>query len=146
MKHITKPVFSVSTRLLLAALFWNTAAAILAIRGLGALLNSASSPTTLLLVLPALVMGLLKSRFILDRTAQKAAMRIRAVQNGYAFGFFSLKSWIMILFMMGLGMLLRLLHMPLKAIGVIYLTITAALLISSRILWREYKGKPAKLP
>lgn len=138
MNFISKPVSSVSTRLLLAALFWGTAAAILGARGLMALLDSTSLDTTLSLALVAAALGLLKARFVLDRTAQKAAMRIQTMKDGCAFGFFSLKSWGMILAMMALGRLLRILHMPLKIIGVIYLTIAAALLVSSRIFWQRY--------
>lgn len=146
MKPIIKPISKVSTRLLLAALFWNIAAAMLAAKGLNTLLTSTSFAIILLIVLLALAMGLLKSRFILDSTAQKAAMRIRTIKDGCAFGFFSLKSWAMILTMIGLGRLLCLLHIHPKAIGLIYLTIATALLVSSRIFWREYRKKLPDMP
>ncbi|MEZ0329299.1 MAG: hypothetical protein ABWK15_07070 [Dissulfuribacterales bacterium] len=131
----------ISTRLLSAALFWNMAAAILAIRGLTAILTSTSLPATISLGLLATILGLLKARFILDRTAHKAAMRIQTRADGCAFGFFSLKSWGMILAMMASGRLLRLLHIPFEVIGTIYCTIAVALLISSRIFWQNYREK-----
>ncbi|MDD3554040.1 MAG: hypothetical protein PHC35_05925 [Deltaproteobacteria bacterium] len=138
MNPLNKPVASVSTRLLLAALFWDTAAAILAAKGISALLDSPLSSTTLFLALLSGILGLIKARFVLNRTAQKAAFRIQAKNDGCAFGFFSLKSWGLILAMMAMGRLLRMLHMPMKVIGVIYLTIAVALAVASRILWQEY--------
>lgn len=141
MKPPSKPSSSVSTRLLLAALFWDMAAVILAVRGFSALLYSVSVTTTISLTLLAVPLGILKARFVLDRTAHKAAMRIQAKEDGCAFGFFSLKSWAMILAMMGLGWLLRRMHLPVEAIGVIYLTISGALLVSSRIFWQKYRKK-----
>lgn len=141
MTWLTKPTSRISTRLLLAALFWDMAAAILATRGLTANFTSTSLPASISLGLLAAILGLLKARFILDRTARKAATRIQQQEDGCAFGFFSLKSWGMILAMMALGRLLRLLHIPFEVIGTIYCTIAVALLASSRIFWQKYREK-----
>jgi hypothetical protein len=88
----------------------------------------------------AVVLGMIKARYILIRYADKAVARIE--HRGYAcfLGFFSAKSWLFVLVMMGGGMMLR--RSPLvdydwgrAALSVLYIAVGTALLIADRTFW-----------
>lgn len=88
----------------------------------------------------ALALGVLKSRFLLDRVAAKAVARIRERGRGCFFGFFSLKSWALVALMMGGGILIRKLVVHPGVIGAgilgaLYLGIGTALLVADRVFW-----------
>ena len=53
-------------------------------------------------------------------------------------GFFSWRTWIAVVVMMGAGWLLRHAGLPPGVLGVIYLAIGAALLIASSLLWQAW--------
>ncbi len=88
----------------------------------------------------AVVLGVIKARFVLIRYATKAVHRIEERRHACFFGFFSVKSWIFVLVMMGGGVLLR--HSPLidmwwgrVTLSIIYIAVGTALAISDRIFW-----------
>lgn len=89
----------------------------------------------------ALGIGVIKSKYLLDRVAWKAVERIRARGRSCYFGFFSWKSWLMIGLMMGGGITLRHLFVHPGVVGAgilgaLYLGIGLALLFADRIFWR----------
>ena len=130
-----KPMASVRVQLLLAAAMWLVAAGILGVRGAMWVGESSSAGWFFLL---AIAVGILKSQLLMERVAHNAVARI--LERGCtrcAGGFFSLKSWALILLMVAGGHALRLTEIPRPALGVLYVAVATALLIGDRIYWRE---------
>ena len=87
-----------------------------------------------------LVLGVVKSRTLLNRVAQRAVERIRLRGRGNIFGFFSLRSWLLVAVMMGGGIVLRniFVHPGVVGAGIlgtIYIGVGTALLLADRIFW-----------
>lgn len=88
------------------------------------------------IMVPALLVGTLKSLFILDNTARKGIHRILEMADGTCLGaVYSLKTWLLVLVMMGTGMALRHSALPREILGGLYVTIGWALFFSSRHAW-----------
>ncbi len=133
--HRLKPTASIRVQLVLAAGMWLVAAGILGVRGA---MWVGASDSALALFLGAIAIGIVKSRLLLDRVARTAVARIRMRGcTECAGGFFSLKSWMLILFMVAGGHALRLTDVPRPALGVLYIAVSTALVIGDRIYWRE---------
>lgn len=111
---------------------WSIGAAILLIRGVGYLQGRYWHAWVLAL---AVVLGVAKSRLLLDRVARKGVARIHERGRACYFGFFSWKSWLFVATMMGGGILLR--HSGLRPgiLAVIYIGVGTALLLADRIFW-----------
>lgn len=131
------PRAGVRVQLVAAATIWLVGASILLVRGAGYVSGRYWHAWVLGV---ALALGVIKSRYLLDRVASKAVARIR--ERGYAcfFGFFSLKSWGLVGLMMGGGILIRNLVVQPDVIGAgilgaLYLGIGMALLIADRVFW-----------
>jgi hypothetical protein len=138
-----------------AALVWLVGTSFLLVRGV--LFVEVPGPDghfsywILPIVLVAVVLGVIKARFILIRYATKAVARIEAREHACFFGFFSIKSWLFVLVMMGGGILLR--HSPLidpwwgrVTLSIIYIAVGTALAIADRIFWLgavRYGREPA---
>ena len=91
------------------------------------------------LVLLALVIGTLKSLFILDRTARRTVARIVQLRDGACLGaVYSWKTWLLVILMMGSGIVLRRFFTPGAAVGTIYVAVGWALFFSSRLGWRAW--------
>lgn len=145
------PRATVRVQLFAAALVWLIGAAILLIRGI-AFLHDRWVP---LIIAVAIVIGLLKERYILNNYARKAVARIHRRGTAFFFGLFSLKSWIFIAVMMGGGIALR--HSVLAdphdtirwgrdVLAVLYVAVGTALLMADRIYWQAAFAKtPAEL-
>lgn len=128
-----KPGVHTTTHLLLAASLWTMVGFLLIARGIHWLWTGQQ----LLLVLPGLFLGTLKSFFILDKTAKKSIKRILLLKDGTCLGaVYSKKTWLLVLLMMGIGMVLRRASLPASVLGIIYITIGWALLFSSRNAWK----------
>ena len=104
----------------------------------------------LLLAVPMIALGFVKGRFILDKMAKKAVVRIaeRGPEAPW-WGFYPLRTWILIAAMMGTGIVLRTAipaifyggHAPaiyFAFIGLIYLAVGVALIHASRTWWRAF--------
>lgn len=90
---------------------------------------------------PALLVGTLKSLYILDNTARKGIHRILEMADGTCLGaVYSLKTWLLVLVMMGTGMVLRHSALPREILGGLYVTIGWALFFSSRYAWLAWKN------
>jgi len=133
-----KPGASTTSHLLLAAALWTLVGSGLLIRGtiwLTAVEKSWMS-------LPAIMLGCLKSFFILDKSARTSIERIKKLADGSCLGgVYSLKTWALVVSMIMLGYLLRKMPIPLEIIGLIYITVGWSLLFSSRLGWRAWRSE-----
>ncbi len=111
--HTYKPAASAKWHLLLAAAMWNAVGAFLANLGIR-WLTEADAALTWPAV--AIVVGAIKARFVLRRSARRIIDRIRERGDGRCLGgFLSPKSWLLVLIMMTAGRWLRSGPLPLVA-------------------------------
>lgn len=137
-----KPAAPARTHLLLAALAWSVVGSVLIILGIYWVHSAGSDPSYLVLAAAA---GYAKSRYILDKTARRSAERIVERGDGKCLGgFFSYKSWLLVIVMAGAGRYLRSGVISRLLLGFIYVAVGAALLIASRIFWQTYLQQPKK--
>lgn len=132
------PRVGVRPQLYGAAAMWAIGASILIVRGVGYLSDRYWHAWALA---AALAIGVIKSRYMLDRVARKAVDRIRARGRACFFGFFSLKAWAFVGLMMGAGMVLRRVVVQPDVIGAgimgaIYIGVGVALALADRIFWQ----------
>ena len=138
------PRAGVRAQLFAAALVWFVGVCFLLVRGVlfvevpgpGAHFSYWIVP----IVLVAIVIGIIKARFILIRYADKAVARIQRRGHACFFGFFAPKSWLFVLVMMGGGIALR--HSALVnvawgrvALSTLYIAVGTGLAIADRIFW-----------
>jgi hypothetical protein len=131
-------------QLFAAAVMWLIGASILLVRGIGYLDSRYWHAWALAI---GLVLGVVKARYLLDRTATKAIARIHARGRAGFFGFFSIRSWGLIALMMGGGMALRriVVHPDLIGAGImgaVYIGVGTALLLADRAFWHAFFGTP----
>lgn len=121
-----------STHLFMAALFWTAIGSMLVSRGIWQLM----SVHRMMWALPAILLGVFKAIFVLDKAAQKNIQRILAFDDGTCLGaVFSAKTWLLIFLMSGSGMILRHIGLSHGVLGFILMIIGPALIISSRHAW-----------
>ena len=132
-----KPAAKRKTLLLLSAGLWTVIGLMLVCKGGFRL---APLPEyKLLIVISATLAAAFKSRFMLDRAAVKSIKRILTFEDGTCLGaVYSIKTWLLVLCMIGMGVILRNSSLPMYLLSFIYLTIGLALIISSRHGWREW--------
>ena len=88
-------------------------------------------------LLPAIALGLFKSRLVLDRAADRIARRILDRGDGRCIGgFLSPASWLLVVLMAGGGRLLRSGPIPRFWIGLLYAGVGAGLFRSSLVFWK----------
>ncbi|MBC8209027.1 MAG: hypothetical protein H8E79_07660 [Desulfobulbaceae bacterium] len=122
--------------LLLAALLWTIVGGLLLLRGLVAL----PSDNKIILFSAALIVGTLKSTFLLDRTVAKAVLRIQSFNDNTCLGaVYSLRTWGLVLSMMTLGVILRRSALAPVAIDFVSTAIGWALFWSSRKAWQAWR-------
>ncbi len=133
-----KPGGSTTTHLLLAAILWTAVGSGLICRG-GIWLIEVEKIRLFFL---AWLLGTLKSFFILDKSARKSIDRILQLADGSCLGgVYSLKTWLLVVCMISMGYLLRQLSVPHEFLGVLYIGIGWALILSSRIGWNAWRNK-----
>ena len=133
-----KPGVKRKTHLLLAALLWSVVGVILMIRAAFWLVHAHLT----VLAVPAVVLGSLKSHFVLDKTAIKSINRILLLEDGTCLGaVYSMKTWLLVMVMMTMGILLRHSALPRPWLGILYATIGWGLFWSSRLGWRAWQQK-----
>lgn len=131
-----KPGVQRTTHLLLAACLWTCIGVFLMGRGANWLLAA----NMLYLMLPAFLLGFLKSYFILDKTVVKSIDRILLLEDGTCLGaVYSKKTWLLVLIMMAMGMILRNSSFPKPLLGILYIMVGWALFWSSRHGWRMWR-------
>lgn len=136
-----KPGVNRRTHLFMSAILWTAIGLLLLTKG--AFRLSQLGDWQPLLVALAVLAGSLKAYFILDKAARRGISRILTFEKGTCLGaVYSVKTWIMVLCMMGMGVILRNSSLPLSLLCFLYITIGWALLVSSRLAWRAWlKGK-----
>lgn len=138
-----KPAAPARVHLLLAGMMWTVVGAVLAAVGASWALRS---PTVLMRILTgvAVVVGIVKSLSVLDRAAHKIARRIEARGDGRCIGgFLSWRSWLLVGVMAGTGRLLRSGVLALRIVGLLYVAVGVALVLSSRVLWSAFRSRVA---
>ncbi len=131
-----KPGASTGTNLLVAALMWSFIGFYLMVRG-----YLLAPPLPGMFLLLALGLGTMKALWLIERAARKNIARIVARPDGMCLGgVYSWGMWGMVVCMMAGGRLLRNSAVPPLAVGVIYVAVGWALLLSSRLIWREWNA------
>lgn len=129
------PAAPARLHLLTAALAWTVVGTTLMLLGIEWAGDGQPNHAAPLLGL-AVTAGVLKSRFMLDRVARRIVGRIRRRGDGRCIGgFLSPRSWFFLGAMVGCGRLLRASPLPHTAVGVIYVAVGTALLVSARAFW-----------
>ena len=133
-----KPQASARAQLALAASMWTLVGAGLATAG--TIWTSHLAPGWRATVLAgAVLVGAVKARWVLARTARRIAERIVARGDGRcAGGLLSWRSWLLVVAMAAGGRLLRATALPRSLLGVLYVAVGAALLLASSIPWRRW--------
>ncbi|MBV5305668.1 MAG: hypothetical protein J0652_03130 [Desulfobulbaceae bacterium] len=132
-----KPGVPRQIHLLLAASLWSIIGIFLMIRGMSWL----TTTERLWLTIPAVIAGSLKSLFILDNSARKGVHRILELADGTCLGaVYSIKTWLLVLVMIGSGIVLRHSSLPKELLGGVYMTIGWALFFSSRHAWQAWRS------
>jgi hypothetical protein len=131
-----KPGASISTHLMLGALIWSLVGFFLMTNGY--LLTSFAEQSWLIFL--GLGLGTAKGLFILDRVARKNIKRIHSFEPKACIGsVYSYKTWLLVIMMIVLGRTLRMTILPGEVVGVIYLAVGWGLMLSSRLMWLDWK-------
>ncbi len=139
-----KPGSSTRGHLMAAALVWSAVGLmLLSIAGVRLLpFVFIKKMQTFWVVVTAAIFGFLKGRFVLDRMARKNIRRILS-WNGESRcigGFQPIRSWILVIAMISMGVLLRMSPVPRIFICWIYIAVGTALLTGSRRFWQSWMG------
>jgi len=130
-----KPGVTPGTHLLLAALLWTAIGWFLMLRGVGYLGGSLFWP----LVIGALLIGTIKSRYVLDKSARRGIERINHFSGNTCIGaVYSWKTWLLVIAMMLFGLIVRSSPISRDLIGFICVAIGWSLVWSSRFAWRTW--------
>nr|WP_320012906.1 hypothetical protein [uncultured Desulfobulbus sp.] len=130
-----KPGVPRSVHLFSAPFLWSVIGCMLLTRGFFWL----HTGTRFWFFLLALLVGTMKSLFILDKVALKSIDRIAHFQDGTCIGaLYSWKSWLMVAMMMGAGVCIRRLGHPGQWVGTLYCAVGWALCFSSRLGWNQW--------
>ncbi|MBE0583407.1 MAG: hypothetical protein IH612_06535 [Desulfofustis sp.] len=128
-----KPGVAPPVHLLCAALLWSAAGAFLLVRGI-ILLKTGDG---LWLSGAGVLLGLVKSRIILDRAAHRGIMRIKQFADHTCIGaVYSWKTWLLVLAMMVFGIMVRQATGWSLTIGTVCVAVGSALVYSSRLAWQ----------
>ncbi len=134
-----KPAVTKKTLLFLSAALWSVIGLMLVSKGMFRLLPLPEYK--LLIVGSACLAAMIKSKFMLDRAATKGIKRILTFEDGTCLGaVYSIKTWLLVLCMIGMGVILRSSSLPMTLLSFIYLTIGLALMTSSRHGWKAWAG------
>lgn len=135
-----KPGVSVRTHMFLAALIWSVVGFFLLTNGFVLI----SLKGHFWYGVAGLVLGTLKTFFILDRVARKNIRRIKEFEDKVCIGsVYSWKTWLLVAAMIGLGRFLRTTTvLPGEVVGLIYAAVGWALMLASRLMWLEWKRTP----
>ena len=128
-----KPGASIKTHLLVAALLWSGIGVFLAFRGICWVSGSGWE----MLLLLSMLLGLFKSRMVLDRVASRNIERIVQSGDGSCLGgVYSWKTWLLVILMIVMGKLLRASPVPIVLVGRLYVNVGCSLVWSSRLMWQ----------
>jgi len=124
-----------AVHLFLAPFIWTVVGLVLMVRGWGWI---GQGPVRFFALL-AILVGTMKSLFILDKTAGRTIERIMSFSGPTClFAVYSWKTWLLVALMMTFGITMRTLTVPGTGIGTLYMAIGWALLFSSRRGWSAW--------
>jgi hypothetical protein len=130
-----KPAAAVHVHLFTAWLMWSVVGVLLVTLGSWWVWQEPTTATPWLTA-AAIGIGVLKSRYVLDRAAHRIVARIRTRGDGRCLGgFLSLRSWALVVLMVALGRLVRGAPVAASILGLLYIAVGTALVLSSRISW-----------
>ncbi len=133
-----KPQISQQAHLLTAALIWSGVGSFLLYKAL--LRFPPGLLARVLLVLCIVLAGMLKSRGVLDRIAEKNIVRIQQFTGPRFIGeVYPVATWLKVSGMIAIGVVLKYLPLPTILLSFIYGTVGWALLFSSRHNWRVWQ-------
>ena len=131
-----KPGVVPTVHLLCAALLWSGAGIFLLVRGIILLKND----EYVWLIGAGVLLGLIKSRMILDQVARDGVARIAGFTGTICIGaVYSWKTWLSVLAMMVIGVALRRLQVAPPLVGGICVAVGSALVYSSRFAWEALR-------
>ncbi len=123
----------------LAAMMWSIVGLFLFARGIVNIFLLDDSLKYLWMAL-ALVVGLVKAKIVLAKTADRIVARIfKRPPDASLWGFLSVRSWVLIVLMIAMGKLLRASPLPRSLVWSVYIAIGAALFSSSKIIWDKWR-------
>lgn len=135
---VYKPAAPARMHLLLAALMWTSVGSALLFFGIR-WMRAADISHVALMIGAGGVLGVLKSRLVLYRTARKTISRIHERGDGRCLGgFLSWRSWLLVLLMAVCGRLFRGSGLPVNIISFVYVAVGVALLVTSLTLWHGW--------
>jgi hypothetical protein len=131
------------TRLFTAALVWSAVGFFLVMKGIYLFQGELGGITFALAI--GMFLGLLKSRYVLDRVAQKIIVRIGArPARACLGGLFSVRNWVLIAVMIVFGRTLGALPFHAAIKTVLYVMVGSGLTYSSRLMWSAWKNSTAE--
>jgi hypothetical protein len=131
-----KPGVSIKTHLFSAGLIWSLVGCGLLIFGF----YLVSLNGNYWYAVAGLILGTVKTIFILDRVARKNVKRINEFEDKVCIGsVYSWKTWMLVAAMILLGRYLRTSVLPREIVGLIYIAVGWALLLASRLMWLTWK-------
>jgi hypothetical protein len=135
-------------QMLLAATIWTAAGVMLFSMGMFWMESGLGWGLALVVAIPFVLIGMAKGHFLLDGVSRRTAARI--VERGPAapiWGFYGLRTWLLVAVMMGGGIALRLLfngeHWHFFYLGFLYVAVGVALVLASRRMWADALATPA---
>lgn len=132
-----KPGVERGVHLACAAALWTAVGIFLLYRGIVYL----KSAELLWLVIPAVILGSLKSRYVLDRSAFAGIERIKNFADNTCIGaIYSWKTWLIVAAMMFFGIWLRHSDAAPALIGFVCVGVGWALVLSSRHAWLAWNS------
>lgn len=129
-----KPGIKRRTHLLLSASLWSVIGVVLVTKGWFASGECAQYQSIIIGV--SVTVGFAKSLLVLDKAASRGIERILKFEDGTCLGaVYSVKTWVLVLFMIGMGVILRNSTLPGMLLCFVYTGVGWSLLFSSRLAW-----------
>jgi len=130
------------TRLLTAAIVWSAVGFFLTMKGIF-IFREGSWGIFLAVIVAGTIMGVVKSRLVLDRVADRIILHIGAKPSRACLGgLFSVRNWLLIAVMVVFGRTLGALPFDAVIKTGLYVMVGSGLAYSSRLLWRAWKNSP----
>ena len=135
------------TSLVVVGIIWFLVGAVLSIVGIQWMLMLGFGPKLIMFLAPAVLIGVLKGKFVLQKVAVKYYKRsdvIKFNNNDFFLGWIKIlgvKGFVLIALMMVMGSFLRHSNIDRPILGIIYLAVGIALLYASKIFFNADKVK-----
>ena len=135
------------TSLIIVGIIWFLVGAGLSIAGVNWMLQLGIGPKLIMFLTPAVLIGVLKGKFVLQKVALKYYKRSDVIQfsdNDILIGWIKIlgvKGFVLIGLMMALGGILRRSPIDRPILGIVYLAVGIALLYASKIFFNTEKVK-----